>query len=387
MLLSVFSRQTEFSTEPNAIIRRRTELSLAGRPILDLSGSNPTVVGLNLDGQWPEALSLSGALRYDPEPFGMVGARDALAARSARLGRELCSSRIVLSASTSEAYSHLFKLLCDPGDDVLVPRPSYPLFEHLARLEHVRLSPYQLEYDGRWYIDLDSLRQARGPRSKAVILVSPNNPTGSLTSADEFTAIVELGLPVISDEVFSRFLFGSAAVRFRSAIGLEDTLVFTLDGLSKSLGLPQCKLAWTSVSGPSRLVDRALGRLEIIADAFLSVSTPIQCALPELLRREEARHGVIQARLEANLRELQRLVAGTCVTAMHLEGGWSAVLQIPSTRSETDWVLTLLEADGIWVQPGWFFDFPREAYVVVSLLTPCADFVSGIERLVRRAAE
>jgi alanine-synthesizing transaminase len=385
MLPAVFSRQTEFPSEPNVVVRRRSELVDAGRPILDLAGSNPTVVGLDFDTSILAALADPRGLRYAPEPLGSRQAREVLSRRWHELGHAQALERIVLSASTSEAYSHLFKLLCDPGDEVLVPRPSYPLFEHLAQLEHVRLSTYQLEYDGRWYIDLDSLKLAQTPRTKAVVLVSPNNPTGSVTCSDELSAIAALGLPIISDEVFSGFLFDQATARHRSALSQQDCLVFVLDGLSKALGLPQCKLAWTSLSGPQNLVEVALDRLEVISDAFLSVSTPIQAALPELLRREAERHGLIQSRLEGNLRELKRLVSDSAVTLLHLDGGWSAVLQLPNTSSETEWVLALLEQDDLWVQPGWFFDFAREAYVVVSLLTPHDEFAIGIERLVRRA--
>lgn len=384
MLSLVFSRQTEFPLEPNPLFQRRAELQDAGYRVLDLTASNPTAVGLTLADNWAHGLARSDVYRYDPEPFGSLSARLALVERWRRLGQPITADRIALSASTSEAYSHLFKLLCNPGDDVLVPQPSYPLFEHLARLEHVRLSGYRLEYDGRWSIDLDSLKAARGPRTKAVILVSPNNPSGSIVSADELEVIASLGIPIISDEVFSGFLFGAAKTRFRTALGVDDTLVFALDGLSKSFGLPQCKLAWTSVAGPPKLVEQALSRLEILADAYLSVSTPIQCALPELLSTEAERHQVIQSRLETNLAELRRLVSGSAATLLSLDGGWSAVLQLPSTRSESQWVLTLLEEDAVWVQPGWFFDFEREAFVVVSLLTPSEDLRTGIERLVRR---
>lgn len=386
MLSGVFSRQTEFPNEPNLVTRRRSELIDAGRPILDLTCSNPTTVGLDVDRNILEALGDPRALRYAPEPLGSHEARSALSERWRRLGHEQPPEHIVLSASTSEAYSHLFKLLCDPTDEVLVPQPSYPLFEHLAQLEHVQLSTYQLEYDGSWYIDLDSLRQARTSRTRAIILVSPNNPTGSITRDEEFRAIAELGLPIISDEVFSGFLFAGATSRYRSALGRPECLVFVLDGLSKSLGLPQTKLAWTSLSGPEPLVASALERLEVIADAFLSVSTPIQCALPELLRREAERHDVIQRRLERNLAELKRLTADSAVTSLCLDGGWSAVLQVPNTRTETEWVLTWLERDEVWVQPGWFFDFAREAFVVVSLLTPDDLFATGIERVVRRVS-
>ena len=289
--------------------------------------------------------------------------------------------RILLTASTSEAYGFLFKLLCDPGDEVLVPQPSYPLFEHLARLEHVRLVPYDLGYDGAWYLVLDSVQRALSPRTRAILLVSPNNPTGSITSHEELLALGRLGLPIVSDEVFSRFLFGATTTRFRSAIELNDSLVFVLDGLSKSMGLPQCKLGWTSVNGPSKIVEEALGRLEVICDSYLSVGTPIQLALPTLLTHEVSRHRVIQERLEQNLAYLRRVTRDRTVTPLSLDGGWSAVLQVPSTRSETDWVLGLMNDPGVLVQPGWFFDFVREAYVVVSLLTEPEVFEHGLSAL------
>ncbi|HMA95614.1 MAG TPA: pyridoxal phosphate-dependent aminotransferase [Polyangiaceae bacterium] len=384
MLRDVFSQQTEFPNEPNQLARARTQLIRTGRPLLDLTPSNPTAVGLSFGSDWLQLLARSKSLAYDPEPFGALAARQAVAARWKHRGEAVPAEQIVLSASTSEAYSHLFKLLCNPGDEVLVPQPSYPLFEHLARLEHVHLAGYRLGYDGSWYIDLDSLRRAQTTRTKAVILVSPNNPTGSIVNEDELKVIAALGLPVISDEVFSTFLFGKSRTRYESAIGIDSTLVFVLDGLSKSLGLPQCKLAWTSVVGPKGLVEQALSRIEIIADAFLSVATPIQYALPELLEDEHDRHSVIISRLEQNLNVLEQLVRGSAATALATEGGWSAVLQLPSTRTESEWVLTLLEQDGVWLQPGWFFDFERESFVVVSLLTPSEDFKTGIERLVRR---
>lgn len=384
MLGSVFSRKSEFPIGPNLVTQRRIELSQAGHALLDLSGTNPTTVGLDLDSDWLTSLAHRRSLTYEPEAFGMPGARQALAARWARAGHAVSPDNILLTASTSEAYGYLFKLLCDPGDQILVPRPSYPLFEQLAQLEQIELVTYPLEYDGCWYIDIDELRARRSGRTKAVILVSPNNPTGSVTRPDEFSALDQLGVPVISDEVFSGFLFGSARSRFRSALALENSLVFVLDGLSKSFGLPQCKLAWTTVSGPGKWVEPALERLEVIADAFLGAATPIQAALPELLAREMERRAGILTRLERNLHELRRIVSGTTVTVLELDGGWSAVLRLPSTRSETDWVITLLEGEGLWVQPGWFFDFTREAYVVVSLLTPPDEFARGIERLVRR---
>jgi aspartate/methionine/tyrosine aminotransferase len=380
----VFSRQTEFPSEPNPLMLRRWELQRAGQHLVDLSASNPTSVGLDFDPTWLNVLSQPRTLAYDPEPFGMLEAREALAARWARRGAKVAADNIVLSSSTSEAYGFLFKLLCDPGDEILVPCPSYPLFEHLAQLEHVRVVNYPLRYDGAWYFDLDALRELCTARTKAVVLVSPNNPTGSVTRDDELAAIDALGLPVISDEVFASFLFGAGKSRFRTALGLEKCLVFVLDGLSKSLGLPQCKLAWTTLSGPPPLVAAARERLEVIADAYLSVSTSIQVGLPALLQRETERHATLQTRLARNLTTLREATLGTAVTVLQLDGGWSAILRLPNTRSESEWVLTLLERDGIWVQPGWYFDLTPEAHIVVSLLTPPEVFADAIGRIVRR---
>jgi aspartate/methionine/tyrosine aminotransferase len=377
----LFSQRSTYFSEENAISERKRSVLASGRSLLDLTKSNPTVMGLAPFSELPEILVPAGSERYAPEPFGLQSAREALSARWARLGHRVSSEQILLSASTSESYGFLFKLLCDPGDELLVPEPSYPLFEHLARLEHVRLVPYRLQYDGAWHIDLDSIGPQISSRMRAILLVNPNNPTGSIVSSLELSSLSRLGLPLISDEVFSGFLFGAATTRFRSAIQANDALVFVLDGLSKSMGLPQCKLGWTTVSGPEPLVMEALGRLEVICDSYLSVATAVQLALPSLLAHEGARHHVLMDRLEQNLANLQRLTASTAVTPLSLDGGWSAVLQVPRTLSETDWVLGLLDEAGVVVQPGWFFDFPREAYLVVSLLTEPDVFVQGIESL------
>lgn len=377
----VFSQRSAYEAEENAISARKRELLARGRMLLDLTRSNPTAASLAPFESLTDLIGPPGSERYAPHPMGIASARVAISERWRRRGYDVPSERIVLSASTSEAYGFLFKLLCDPGDEVLVPEPSYPLFEHLARLEHCRLVPYRLLYDGAWYIDMDSVTAAIGDKTRAILIVSPNNPTGSIASETELFALANLGLPLICDEVFSEFLFGDAKSRFRSAIGCGSTLVFVLDGLSKSLGLPQCKLGWMSASGPESMVKEALTRLELIGDCYLSVATPVQLALPELLAREPQRHDVIQERLETNRSALHRLTRDSCVTPLHLDGGWSAVLSVPRTRSESDWVLGLLETPGVVVQPGWFFDFPTEGFLVISLLTEPATFAAGIERL------
>lgn len=382
---TVFSERSACFGDENAISTRKRALLASGRTLLDLTKSNPTRVDLPPFEALPTLLAPSGMRDYAPEPFGLLSARQALAARWATLGHAIAPEQIVLSASTSEAYGFLFKLLGDPGDEILVPAPSYPLFEHLARLEHLRLVSYDCRYDGAWYLDLDSVKSRVTRRTRALLLVSPNNPTGSIVSAEEWSALGQLGLPLVCDEVFSRFLFGAATTRFRSAIELESTLVFVLDGLSKSMGLPQVKLGFTTVNGPKHLVAEALERLEVICDSYLSVGTPIQLALQAILSHESARHDVIQQRLERNLVSLRRLTKDGVVTPLSLDGGWSAVLQVPNTRSETDWVLGLMEHAGVIVQPGWFFDFASEAYLIVSLLTEPDVFDRGISALDRFA--
>lgn len=319
---------------------------------------------------------------YRPEPCGALPARQAVA-RHFALTRGLtsppASEDILLSASTSEAYSFLFKLLCDPGDEVLVPAPSYPLFEHLAELESVIIVPYRLAYDGAWYIDLDSVRDAVTPRSRAVIVVSPNNPTGQYVTPAELAELEQLGLAILSDEVF--FEYPLRAQR-RPAPQAKQALTFSMGGLSKLAGSPQLKLAWTILSGPEAARREARERLELIADTFLSVSTPVQLALPALLEAAPVVTAAIAHRCRQNLDELRRLAAASALTPLHAEGGWCAVLQLPSAISEDDLVVDLLREEGVLVQPGWFYDFERAPFAIVSLLTEPSTFRQGCERLV-----
>jgi alanine-synthesizing transaminase len=294
------------------------------------------------------------------------------------------AERIALTASTSEAYSLLFKLLCDPGDRVLVPRPSYPLVEHLTDLEGVVAEPYAVEFHGRWSIDLDDVRRAIGDSTRnvrAIVLVSPNNPTGSVVSAAELDEIVALAarhdLAVIADEVFSDYPIQNS--RVSSVLSQAQALTFGLGGLSKSVGLPQVKLGWIGVSGPQALVDAALERLETICDTYLSVSTPVQLAAADLLRDGAPVRAQIQARIRENAAALQGMVAqySQC-TLFPIEAGWYAVLQIPAVTSEEAFVVDLLERTGVLVHPGYFFDFEREAFLVLSLLPEPALFSSAL---------
>lgn len=376
------SSRSSFDLAPNrlsvALARARQE----ERPILDLTESNPTRAGLPYArATILDALASADALLYEPASFGLWSAREAVAREVA-----VNPKRIVLTASTSEAYAFLFKLLCDPGDEVLVPVPSYPLFEHLARLEAVRAVPYRLAYDGSWHVDVDSLRGAVSARTRAVVTVSPNNPTGSYLKRAELAALASLRLPIVSDEVFAGYPLKDDPTRASTALEAQGTLVFALGGLSKLAALPQMKLAWIAVGGDAPDVTGAMGRLEVLADAYLSVGTPVQHALPRLLASRGPVERAIRSRTRANLEVLRARVAGTPATLLDVEGGWYATVRVPATRSEESWVLALLEEDGVYVHPGHFFDFEREAYLVLSLLTPEPAFAEGVARIVTRLA-
>jgi alanine-synthesizing transaminase len=382
----MFSSRTSFDLSPNPLSLALARTRAAGRAILDLTESNPTRAQIPYDGDAIGAALVEGAfLRYEPAPFGIASAREAVARDLSMHGTEVDPSRIVLTSSTSEAYTFLFKLLADPGDEVLVPVPSYPLFEHLARLEAVRAVPYRLAYDGAWHVDVDSARAAITARTRAVLVVNPNNPTGSYLKKSELASLASLGLPLVSDEVFARFPLREDRSRCASALERSAApLVFALGGLSKLAGLPQMKLAWMAVGGEGPRVDSALARLEIVTDAFLSVGTPVQLALPRLLASRTATEEAIRLRTAANLASLRAAVAGSAASVLDAEGGWYATLRLPATETEEAWVLALLEKDCVYVHPGHFFDFDREAYIVVSLLTPEAMLQEGIDRIVQR---
>ncbi|HTQ47612.1 MAG TPA: pyridoxal phosphate-dependent aminotransferase [Polyangiaceae bacterium] len=376
------SSRSSFDLAPNRLALALARARQEERAILDLTESNPTRAGLPYArATILEALASPDALLYEPSPFGLWSAREVVAREL-----EVDPARVLLTASTSEAYGFLFKLLCDPGDEVLVPVPSYPLFEHLARLEAVRAVPYRLAYDGRWHVDVDSLRSAVGPRTRAVVTVSPNNPTGSYLKHAELAALASLGLPIVSDEVFASYPLRDDPTRATTALEAQGTLVFSLGGLSKLAALPQMKLAWIVVGGDAPDVTDALARLEVLADAYLSVGTPVQHALPHLLASRVPAESAIQARTRTNLELLRSRVSGTAGTLLDVEGGWYATLRVPATRSEEAWALELLEEDGVHVHPGHFFDFEHEAYLVLSLLTPEAIFAEGVGRVVTRLA-
>ena len=361
-------------------------LRAKGSPITDLTESNPTRAGIPYPNGLLAPLAGVEALRYEPHPLGLPSARVAVADDQRRRGARVDPAHVVLTASTSEAYSWLFKLLCNPGEAVLVPRPSYPLFEHLTALEGIRAHPYALEYHGRWAIDIDSI--AAGPRDvRAVLVVSPNNPTGSYIGTEELQSVSglcrERKWALIVDEVFADYPL-DACDPLTDIAAQSDVLTFTLGGLSKSVGLPQIKLGWCSVGGPAPDRDAALGALELIADSYLSVGTPVQVAARHLLQAGTSIRAAIQNRIRRNLATLRTIVGRhPACDLFRVEGGWSAVLRVPSTRSEEQWVLDLLHTERILVHPGYFFDFPREAYLVVSLLPPDAAFEDAAVRLLR----
>ncbi|MGE5361048.1 MAG: pyridoxal phosphate-dependent aminotransferase [Bacteroidales bacterium] len=352
--------------------------------------SNPTEVGLDYPARLLAPLADPASLAYAPHPFGLPSARQAAAADFARRGVQVPEGRVVLTASTSEAYSFLFKLLCDPGDAVLVPRPSYPLFDHLTELDAVEARPYALDYHGRWSVDFDSLDRALTPRTRAVLVVSPNNPTGSFLSARDLPRLAafcaEHRLAVVGDEVFADYAFDGVSAP-PSVLSIDDTLAFGLGGLSKSAGLPQLKLGWIGVSGPDGLVAEALGRLEVICDSYLSVGTPVQRAAGALIADADRMRGQIRARVQRNFATLRRVAADypSC-EALPIEGGWSAVLRVPATTSEEDLVVGLLEDDGVVVYPGFFFDFAHEAFLVASLLPQPEVFEPAVRRVLERCA-
>ena len=386
--MTTLSGRSFFDLSPNALSETLARARALGQHTLDLTESNPTRAGISYDeSSILRAMASPESLRYEPAPFGLPSARAAVARALSARGRAVDAARVVLTASTSEAYAFLFKLLLDPGDEVLVPRPSYPLFDHLARLESVRPVPYRLAYDGAWHVDFPSVFAAISPRTRAVVVVHPNNPTGSRLTRDELDRLAALGLPIVSDEVFAPYSLRDGGRHAVSALDAKDAeLVFSLGGLSKAAALPQMKLAWLAVAGEQKLVDAALARLEVIADAFLSVGTPVQHAAAALLASRGTAESAIVHRIRANLAHLGSAVAGSPVSLLNVEAGWYAILRLPRTRSEEGWAIAFVEQDGVLVHPGHFFDFEDEAFAVVSLLTPEDTLKEGARRIVERVA-
>jgi aspartate/methionine/tyrosine aminotransferase len=388
----MFSDRVPRELAANRLTQAVAGLTRAGRPFTDLTLSNPTRAGFDYPADLLAPLADARALEYAPSPPGLRSAREAVAQDYARQGIDVAADRIVLTASTSDAYSMLFKLLADAGDEVLVPRPSYPLFEPLTRLDLVATRAYDLDIHGGWRIDFDSIARALTPRTRVLLLVSPNNPTGSFVRRDEFDRLAALcaahDVAIVADEVFADYELepGTAAQAGRAA-ARRDVLAFALGGLSKSIGLPQVKLGWIAAAGPDALVRAALERLEHVCDTYLAVATPVQVAAGALLERGAAIRDQIARRVGANYATVrEKAAAEPSVRVLPGDGGWYAVLQVPTLGSEEDLVLDLLATDEVLVHPGYFFDFPRESFLIVSLLPPPAAFARGIERLLRHFA-
>jgi alanine-synthesizing transaminase len=384
----MFSSRFHWDLRPNRIAQTLAEKRRQGTPVLDLTESNATRAGLVYPPEILSAFHDERMLRYQPDPAGLREAREAVARYYAGRGVAVEPERILLTASTSEAYAYLFKLLADPGDRVLVPRPSYPLFEFLAALESVPVGSYPLVYCGEWTIDWEGLLAALTGHTRAIVVVNPNNPTGCFLKTGDRERLVRLSverrIALISDEVFSDYAFAPDADRVTTLADLEHGLAFALSGLSKVAGLPQMKLGWIVVAGSVEARLRAWERLEWIADTYLSVGTPVACAAASLLTAGESVRNQIHGRTAENLEFARHAVEGTNVNILAVEGGWYLTLQVPSTRSEEAWTMDLLERTNVLVQPGYFFDFEGEAFLVVSLLTPPLVFREGLRRLLNR---
>ncbi len=382
----MFSSRFHWDLHTNRLTQALAARRAAGGHVLDLTESNPTHAGLAYPGEIVSAFADARMLAYEPLPAGTPAAREAVSAYYSARGHAVPPERILLTASTSEAYGYLFKLLMNPGDEVLVPRPSYPLFEFLADMESVAVRQYPLEYHGAWSMDVAAIEAAITARTRAIVLVNPNNPTGSYVKHAELRALAalcaRLGVALISDEVFADYALTEDPSRVTTLAGEQECLAFAMSGLSKVAGLPQMKLGWIVVNGPAALRQEAWEKLEWIADTYLSVSTPVQCAAPGLLAAGEAVQRQIRQRTAANLTFARAALAGTPANILAVEGGWYITLQVPRVRSEEQWTLHLLEHAGVLVQPGYFYDFASEAYLVVSLLTAPDIFREALPRLI-----
>ncbi len=395
----MFSARSQFATEENALTQAVAARRALGLPVLDLTASNPTQVDLALPQSAIRAAlaaGLDGA--YDPNPLGLWTARQAVADHVAQLQRRgqtgfapVPPEHILLTASTSEAYALLLTLLCDPGERVLAPAPSYPLFGFLGQLNDVQMDIWPSQYADGWHIDVAALHAALTPQTRAILAVSPNNPTGAVLSHAELTLLADLcrehDLALIVDEVFADTLRQPLGEGVATVAGHAACLTFALGGLSKTCLLPHAKLAWTLVSGPPHLVEGALQRLETMADTYLSAATPIQRALPALLDLAPMIQTVLRERLEGNLRFLQTAVHRTALDVLPVAGGWSAVLRLPLPPDDRDWALYLLETAGVLTHPGWFFDFAEDGWLILSLLATPDAFRAGVRALVAAVKE
>lgn len=380
----MFARRTSWNLSSNRLSVALQSRRSAGRAILDLTVSNPTECGFSYDsGAILAAFSRMEALRYQPEPFGLPCAREAVSDYYKERGANVAASRILLTTGTSEAYSFVFRLLCDPGDEILIAAPSYPLLQFLADIHDVRLVRYPLFYDHGWHIDFDLLEKQITLKTRAVVAVHPNNPTGHFCSADEMRRLQELcaisNIALVADEVFLDFAHDGAP---RPTFAQDSaSLNFTLSGVSKVCGLPQMKLAWLVVGGPERLRDDALSRLDVIADAYLTMNTPVQLAASTLLSTRKQFQRQLLERVRTNLAELDRALArqDSC-SRLEMQGGWNAVLRVPAVRSDEDLAVELASGPGVQVHPGHFYDFPRDGYAVLSLIALPETFREGVAK-------
>ena len=388
-----FARRTDWDLSPNRYTQALEAHRRASREVLDLTASNPTTIGLQYrEEELLAALRNPEALIYEPQPKGLLSAREAIAAYYAERGSHISPDDLILTTSTSEAYSFVFRLLCDPGDRVLVPAPSYPLFDFLTDLQDVKLVPYELVYDHGWQIDFHSIQtalqraSAADHKCRALLVVHPNNPTGSYVKpheADELNRICAASqMALIADEVFLDYSLGAdPPLTFSSN---RQALTFTLSGLSKISALPQMKVAWIAVSGPDDVKAEALGRLELIADTYLSMNAPVQSAVPVMLQERPAIQHQLTYRVRENLAELDsQLAAQKLCQRLEIEGGWYAVLRVPVTGSDEELAIELLQETGVLMQPGHFYDFPSDGYLVLSLITKSEVFKRGIQRMLQ----
>jgi alanine-synthesizing transaminase len=389
----MFSKRTNWDLQENAYTQAVRRHRQSGRSLLDLTISNPTVCGFDYDEvAILDALRSSAALRYDPQPKGLSSARAAVVEyyREKNPNAVPDPERVILTTGTSEAYSFLLRLLCEPGDEVLVAHPSYPLFDFLAAIHDVKLCAFPLIYDHGWQLNFPAVRQALGPRTRAILLVHPNNPTGHFLSraeADEINAICrEHELALVVDEVFLDYelsVAGDHPQRQGTCVGGAQALTFVLSGLSKIAALPQMKVGWIATSGPDALVCDAVARLEVIADTYLSLNAPIEHGLAELLTQRRTMQPQILARIETNLQQLdERLTRQQLISRLKIEGGWYAVLRVPAVQSDEDLAIRLIEEQSVLVHPGHFYEFGHEGYLVISLLTKVKEFAEGIGRVI-----
>ena len=388
-----FARRTSWDLTTNRYTEALDAHRRAGGELLDLTASNPTTVGLKYqEEELLRALANRDALRYEPQPKGLLVAREAISGYYAERGSPINPDELLLTTSTSEAYSFVFRLLCDPEDAVLVPTPSYPLFDFLAQIQDVKLVPYELVYDHGWQIDFTSLTRAlqRGDaHCRAVLVVHPNNPTGSYVKPQEAEQLnricAENGLAIVADEVFLDYSLSDQKPLTFSAS--DAALTFALSGLSKISALPQMKVAWIAVSGPPALQSDALARLEVIADTYLSMNAPVQLAVPTMLEERRTIQSQLMQRIRTNLQELDsQLAQQKLCHRLDVEGGWYAILRVPVTGSDEDLAIALLREKGVLVQPGHFYDFAADGHLVVSLITPADTFRTGIMRLLEYVA-